>query len=68
MSSALSMETILGKLVSTVCSDAGWYLTQHRWLVKFSSYFFVKETTNGFFYCAGETDPSAGRQVGKENV
>lgn len=70
-SSAVSMVTSLGKPVSTVCSGACWYLTQHRWLVKFSSFFFFflsQKPQMAFFCCAGESDPSTDRRVGKGNV
>lgn len=65
-SSALSIANILGKLVSTAPSGAGWYLTCHRWMVKFRSHTFVKNHQG--LSIMQERDSSTGRQVGKENV
>lgn len=66
-SSAAGMAAVLRKPVSIVYSGAGWYLTPHKGLVKFSS-FCLPRNPQVALYCAGKTDPSSDRQVGKENV
>lgn len=61
------MAAVLRKPVSIVYSGAGWYLTPHKGLVKFSS-FCLPRKPQVALDCAGKTDPSTDRQVGKENV